>query len=142
MPRIDFYILAAKASEARYRFCCQLAADAWRDGHRVFIKTGSEAVAEHIDALLWCDIPSSFIPHSRQSDGGETPIIIDTASQPGDWLINLADTIATDWDTRTRIVEIITADPENRNAGRQRYREYQRAGVKPTTHEIADQELS
>lgn len=140
MPRIDFYILAAHSTEARTRFCCRLATKAWRDGHRVFIRTDSEATAEAIDALLWSAKPTSFIPHGRQSDDGETPVVIDTAPQPGDLLINLAQDMPEDWQQRLRVAEVITADPQVKDAGRQRYRDYHQAGSKPHTHNIADQE--
>lgn len=140
MPRIDFYILAAQTTEARFKFCCRLAAKAWRDGHRVYIRTQSEADAQAIDTLLWSAQPSSFIPHGRQSDEGETPIVIDIAPQPGDLLINLAQDMPQEWQQRQRIAEIIIADPEVKDSGRQRYREYHRAGAKPHTHDIADQE--
>lgn len=142
VPRIDFYILPDTLSEARDRFCCRLAAKAWRDGHSVFIRTGSEAQAEQIDQLLWTHNPSSFIPHGRDSDDGETPIVIATSTQPGDLVINLAEDLPPDWNQRGRVAEILTADPINRDAGRQRYRQYQQAGTKPFTHQIADQELS
>lgn len=142
VPRIDFYILADTLSEARDRFCCRLATKAWRDGHTVFIRTDSEAQAEQIDKLLWTHKPGSFIPHGRQPDDGETPIVIATSAQPGGLVINLAEDLPPDWGQRERVAEILTADPVNRDAARQRYRQYQQAGTKPFTHQIADQELS
>jgi len=136
MPRIDFYILTGEGADARAQFCCTLAAQAWRDGIDSAIITPDEAAAVHLDALLWRFEPTSFIPHGRTPHGEDIPIIINPHAGPGQWLINLGNTLPSDWAVRERIAEVISADEPSRQAGRQRYRHYQQAGVKPRTHHI------
>lgn len=136
MPHIDFYILAAEGADARAHFSCTLAAQAWRDGMNVHIITNDEPSAEHLDTLLWTFEPTSFIPHGRESLNGQNPIVISPKPQPGQLLINLSNTPPEDWTQRTQVAEIISADEPTRQAGRDRYRQYQQAGAKPRTHPI------
>ena len=136
MPRIDFYILAAQGADARAQFSCTLAAQAWRDGMNVHIITDDEPSAAHLDSLLWTFEPTSFVPHGRASLAGQNPIVISPDPQPGQLLINLSNATPGDWTERSQVAEIISADEPIRQAGRDRYRQYQQAGAKPRTHHI------
>jgi len=136
MPRIDFYILAAQGADARAQFSCTLATQAWRDGVNVHIITDDEPSAEHLDTLLWTFEPTSFTPHGRVSLKGQNPIVVSPNPQPGHLLINLTNATPGDWTERTQVAEIISADEPTRQAGRDRYRQYQQAGAKPHTHHI------
>lgn len=136
MPRIDFYILAATQPAQRTHFACRLAARAWREGLSVWIRTPDHATSEQLDEALWTFDEGSFIPHGLTPREGDNPIVIGDAPCPGALLINLADSLADDWAERDRVAEIITADEATRQAGRNRYRDYQQAGATPQTHRI------
>ncbi|MEX0375240.1 DNA polymerase III subunit chi [Spiribacter pallidus] len=136
MPRIDFYILDRGGDDAREHFCCRLAARAWQQGLDVHIRTADEASAQRLDEALWTFEPESFIPHGQSSQDGHNPIVIHPDPAPGRLLINLGEDLPAQWSERERIAEIITADEAVRRAGRQRYRDYQQAGIDPRTHRI------
>lgn len=136
MPRIDFYILATAGTNPREQFCCRLAARAWRTGLTVLIRPEDDAMAARLDEGLWTFDEQSFIPHGRESHGGDNPIVITTAASPGRLLINLSEDTPPDWTQRERIAEIINADPRVRDNGRQRYRHYQQAGAELKTHRL------
>jgi DNA polymerase-3 subunit chi len=136
MPRVDFYILGQADPARRMPFCCRLAARAWREGVSVWIRTADTAMTEQLDTALWTFDEASFIPHGTRPLDGDNPIVINEAASPGGLLINLAGSLAADWQQRERVAEIITADEPTRQAGRARYRDYQQAGVVPQTHRI------
>ena len=136
MPRVDFYILDQADPAQRTHFCCRLAARAWREGLRVWIRTADAAMTERLDTALWTFDEASFIPHGTTALDGDNPIVINEADSPGALMINLGDSLAADWQQRDRIAEIITADEATRQAGRARYRDYQQAGAALQTHRI------
>ena len=136
MPRVDFYILKEALPAQRIHFCCRLAARAWREGLRIWIRTRDASASEQLDEALWTFDETSFIPHGTTSLDGDNPIVISHEPGPGALLINLADSLPGEWDQRDRIAEIITADEATRQAGRARYRDYQQAGATPRTHRI------
>jgi DNA polymerase III subunit chi len=69
MAEIGFYHLQATPLE---RALPKLLERACAQGHRVVVRTGSAARAEHLDAVLWRYDEASFLPHGADREGNPT----------------------------------------------------------------------
>ena len=107
MTRIDFYQI--ETNESAEAFCCRLVSKAWRQGHHVYIHTGSEKQARTLDDLLWTFRRESFIPHGLMGQGDvEQPVEIGS-KDPGrhtEVMINLTDEIPDFFSRFERIEDI------------------------------------
>lgn len=152
MTRIDFYVLSTDNADARLRVACRIAQKAVQRRHHVFVNAADQGDASRLDDLLWTFSQGSFIPHlvagrGLPADGGE-PVVIgvadpDTADDPPaeagkswDVMINLAHDVPGFFSRFSRVAEVVDADPNRRNQGRQRYRFYQDRGCKLETHPV------
>ena len=63
VSRVDFYVLADDAPDARLRYACRLAEQAVERGERVYLQTAGAAEAQRLDDLLWTFNDRSFLPH-------------------------------------------------------------------------------
>ena len=63
VSRVDFYVLAEDAPDARLRYACRLAEAAVERGERVYLQTASAAEAQRLDDLLLTFNDRSFLPH-------------------------------------------------------------------------------
>ena len=127
MTKVGFYILPEGARSNRYTLACRLADKAYQQGHRVFLHTGSDEEARHMERLLWTFRDGSFIPHGLlgQADPTVTPVLIgggEDAGEEHDVLINLHPQVPDFFSRFERVVEPIDQDAEIRNAGRSRWR--------------------
>ena len=137
MTEISFYTFASdKLAVVR-----QLAAKAYGQKLSVLIHTADPALADNVNRMLWANPPLSFIPHCRDSDAlaRQTPILIgvnvDSLAQ-ADVLINLDDHHPAQFSRFDRVLEIVTADEEDRARGRERYKFYQERGYSIKTHDL------
>lgn len=147
MARIDFYILPeAGAEQEREKFACALTAKAWRTGNRVCLLSRDRERAKALDELLWTWRDISFVPHALvdTDDIAEVRVLIGWGD-PGsiqngvtdvDVLVNLTDEIPPATEKFVRIVEIVGGSPDERQAARQRYRQYRDAGHELHNHNI------
>jgi DNA polymerase-3 subunit chi len=119
-------------------YACRLLRKAYRSGARVAV-LGEPALLDRLDQALWTFEALEFVPHIvLPRDGGDaarlaaSPIVLlkgdsvaPTACRIGVTLGGhpVADAAAFD-----RLIAIVGLDPEHREAGRQRWREYERAG--------------
>ena len=141
MTRLDFYILQNERVGQRDRILCQLVQKVYGLGHTVRILAEGPTDARQLDELLWTFQPNSFIPHEIDDGSREcsAPIRIalpDREEPATDVLINLRPHITEHTDRHQRIVEIIDGDDAHRQAGRERYRQYQSLGLKIETHKL------
>jgi DNA polymerase III subunit chi len=142
MPEVSFYILPSASLQERNLFTCKLAEKIYRQKIYSFILTDSEAHSEIMDDLLWTFRASSFVPHQIYSGSSATElkqilISADPAVLPeGATLINLSQYYPEQLDKVERILEVLNQDAAVLQAGRNRYRQYQQAGVKLTTHKL------
>ena len=100
---------------------------------------------DQLDVALWSFDPLSFVVHGRLEPGA-TPspalarttvwLVDDAAFAPThDVLVNLGPTMVEGWEQFTRVVEIVSAQPEDAQAGRDRWRRYGDApGVERVHH--------
>lgn len=136
MTRIDFYSNA----ENKLQVACQLAAKAVQQSLRVLILAPEETTARAIDRLLWTFPATGFLPHCMTDDrlAPETPVLIgrDCELLPHDQvLLNLSDQSPESFQRFQRLIEIVSTDPTDRQAGRARYRYYRDRGYEIQHHD-------
>ena len=119
-------------------YACRLLRKAYRSGARVAVH-GEPALLDRLDQALWTFEQLEFVPHVvLPRDGGDahrlsmTPIVLvkGAAKAPAECRIgvSLAGHAVDDVAAYDRLIAIVGLDPEHREAGRQRWREYERAG--------------
>ena len=119
-------------------YACSLLRKAYRSGARVAVHADA-ALLDRLDQALWTFEPLEFIPHVvLPRDGGDagrvalTPVVLvrPGAEAPPQCrvAVTLAGTEVAGVDRFDRLIAIVGADPDQREAGRQRWREYERAG--------------
>lgn len=134
-------------------YACRLLRKAWRSGARV-VATGAPETLARLDALLWTFEQEEFLPHARLRAGERVaPVLARTplwlADAPGDLLageatppvlVNLGPAMVDGFERFARVLELVSDDPEDARLGRQRWRQYQAAGVTPRLHAQAGSE--
>jgi len=144
MTRIDF----AFGASDRLRAACQAARKRYQAGQRLVVYCADGGRLAAFDRMLWAFDDTSFVPHVLASDplAADTPVILTAAppqpaaagSQAGEpWLLNLDDDCPPGYDGFARVLEIVSGDPADRQAARQRWRSYQSAGHAPHSHDLA-----
>ena len=129
MTQVNFYTLPSSEAHSRLLFVCRLTEKAYSLGHRIHIQTESDQQSKLLDDLLWQYAPSSFIPHRTLDGSSDSPDPVSlgtslTGTKHADVLINLGKQASQAGDQFTRINEVISADPESLEQGRDRYRDY------------------
>jgi DNA polymerase III subunit chi len=95
---------------------------------------GDRTTLDRLDQALWSFDPLSFVAHVRLKGSGVpaqalscTPIwLVDDPAviAARDILLNLGPAMVEGWETFERIVEIVSTEADDANAGRQRWRQY------------------
>lgn len=136
MENILFYVINRGH---RDRIVCQIAEKAVQQGHRVHIRVPDLQAAQSLDTQLWTFRDQSFLPHCiGESPSPHVRVTIHDAWMPTerDVLINLAEDIADDYATFTRVAEVVGPDDDSKRQGRARFRQYREQGLEPQLHEI------
>jgi len=138
MTQVDFYILNTTQTE---QFACILVEKVFKQGHKIHIHTTDNVQTERMDNLLWTYSDQSFLPHVVMGDAlqADTPINVSHDQDNAlisDVLVNLRPDIPLFYRQFTRVAELVSANPQHRQAARIRYREYQQQGCKVVSHEI------
>ncbi|MDH0521948.1 DNA polymerase III subunit chi [Achromobacter xylosoxidans] len=150
MTRIDF----AFGAPDRLRMACQVVRKRYLAGQRlvVYCKEGSRLAA--FDRMLWAFDDTSFVPHVLANDplAAETPVVLTAGDpwqaaqaavadgQPQPWLLNLDDACPPGFDAFERLLEIVSDDPDDKQAASQRWRAYQGAGHTPQSHDLSQRQ--
>ena len=142
MTEITFYVLPTESTQERHLFACKLVEKSYRSDCFCYLLTDSETQSRVLDDLLWTFRPGSFIPH--QLYDGTVPewqrlILIGSHQPPEPWrhtLLNVSSQFPQDYLQYGRILEILDNSEATKVAGRQRYRQYQQAGLSVTTHKL------
>ncbi|AFC86778.1 DNA polymerase III subunit chi [Frateuria aurantia] len=140
MARADFYLI----DKPRFRdqpllLVCELARRAYASQQPTLILVRDEAQAEALDELLWAFDEDAFIPHqlAGDADDASTAVLIvlpGTTTPDRPLIINLRDEIA--GGDYQRVLEVIAADPAERDGSRQRWRQYQALGLELAKHDM------
>lgn len=138
MTRIDFYFNAPNKAEVARK----LAVKAFQARSCILLYTRDAGRARELDTYLWTAVQLSYLPHviCNHPLAAKTPILIggeaSKLTQP-DVLINL-DTDIPEWFSRfSRVLEIVTVDPHDREFARSRYRLYQERGYSLDKHDLS-----
>ena len=101
---------------------------------------GPAVALSALSQQLWVADKEGFLPHAlagvdpKRPGIGRTAIWLGTgpvAGNPPSLLLNLGSPVPDDWATYRRIVEIVGADEERVQAGRDRWAGYRRLGLEP-----------
>jgi len=143
---IDFYFNASD----RLDVACRLAGKALQQKKRVLIYAPQPEVAQRIDRLLWTAQAVSFIPHCAAHDAlaAETPVLITSdddapRSSPAfacEVLVNLSTGCPPFFERHERLLEIVSLEDEERQAGRARFKFYRDRGYEIRNHDLAKAE--
>lgn len=144
MTEISFYILASESLEERYRFACRLIEKVYHRGQFCDVLLDNDENCAFFDDLLWTFRAGSFIPHERYNNqpfnAQVKQVFLRTpTSSPQNThtlLCNLSAQLPKDWQTATRILEILDNSQSSKIAGRQRYTIYKQSQATLTTYKI------
>lgn len=142
LAEVSFYVLASQSQHERQDFACKLIEKAYRSGCFCYVLTDSAEQAKQVDQLLWTFRAGSFIPHQIYT--GTLPeykntILIGSEPIPDGWqavVVNLSTLYPPTQSPTERILEILDGSEASKQAGRERYRYYQQAGLNITTHKM------
>ncbi len=123
-------------------FACRLLRKALRKGARVTV-TAPAAVLATLDRELWTFEERDFVPHVRLGPGtpaalaARTPIWLVEGEPPAGAppvLVNLGAEAPADGAPYERVIEIVSRNPEDEQAGRRRWRDYKARGLEIRHH--------
>jgi DNA polymerase-3 subunit chi len=129
----------------RLGFACRLLRKAYRKGARVLV-TAPGPVLAALDRELWTFDERDFVPHARigpSTPGAlarRTPIWLTEGAVPDgapDVLVNLGAEAPTDAHGFSRIIEIVSREPDDEQSGRRRWRDYKARGLEVRHHPAA-----
>jgi DNA polymerase-3 subunit chi len=137
MPKVDFYLLENPDFNATILTVCKLCEKAYDQQKTVFIYTRSQLDAEKIDKLLWTYSDTSFLPHAIVPQ--KAVISIGFGSPPSekyDILLNLTLETPDFFKLFDRVIEVISGEPTERQAARERYRFYRDNQCELNSHQL------
>jgi DNA polymerase-3 subunit chi len=104
-----------------------------QDAGVTVVVCGDRDSLDRLDLALWTFDPLSFVAHARVK-GAEPPAalvptrtwLVDSAASASsrELLLNLGPAMVEGWEAFGRVVEIVSAEPDDADAGRQRWRQY------------------
>ena len=140
MTRADFYLI----DKPRFRddpllLVCELVKKAFAAEQPTLILARSAEQAEALDVKLWEFDDDAFIPHQLAGDDDDaiTAVVIappgvTTADRP--LVVNLRDECAEG--SYERVLEVVAADPAERDGSRVRWAEYKRRCFEVNKHDM------
>ncbi len=144
--QVDFYLVHDARPDSRLKLACRLVETAFKHQQSVLIWTQTAQMAEELDELLWRFKQTSFIPHARlEASMSEqmknlTPIWIGHGQQTppsAAVLVPLSKKIPPFYRQFERLLDPVNGDDTEREAARQRFREYRQQGIEPRHHILA-----
>ena len=138
MTTIDFYFNA----EDRLQVACRIAGKAASQKKRLLIYAPGGDVAQRIDRMLWTWPAIGFIPHCLADDAlaPETPVLISeeaVADSTCEVLLNLSPDCPPHFERFNRLLEIVSQEEDDRQAGRARFKFYRDRGYAIQSHDLA-----
>jgi DNA polymerase-3 subunit chi len=130
----------------RAGYACRLLRKATRSGAQVVV-TAPAAELAGLDRLLWTFDPIEFLPHVLQRRGAavpanlrETPVWLSedpVEAMHHQVLVNLGREVPQGFESFERVIEIVSADADDRQAARLRWKHYAARGYEIQKHEVA-----
>lgn len=130
-------------------YACRLLRKVYRSGQRAVV-VGEPQQLDHLTRRLWEFDPQDFIPHERLKAGAaplprlrHTPLWLadEMASAPDCAIVvnlgqALPEIVSADGEPVERLIEIVSNDPDDRAAARERWRHYAAQGWAIEKHEV------
>ncbi|AKJ29796.1 DNA polymerase III subunit chi [Caldimonas brevitalea] len=124
-------------------YACRLLRKAFRSQAEVGV-VGPAALLGELDRALWSFEPLEFLPHASARQA-HTALAAHTrlwlAARAAEIphqavLVNLGDSVPEGFERFERLIEIVTPDDADRQAGRQRWKHYSDRGYEIQKHEV------
>lgn len=141
MTQVSFYTGVPE----RLAYVCRLLRKAQQSGARVGV-CGPPALLRRLDAALWAFEPVEFVPHLDITAGtadavvsAATPILLHEqalALTHREVLLNLGAEVAEGFEQFERVLEVVSQDAAQIQAGRRRFRRYEELGLEISHHKV------
>ena len=139
--QVSFYT----AVPERLAYVCRLLRKAQQTGAQIGV-CGSATLLERLDKALWSFEATEFVPHlhlptgaAADSRSAVTTILLAEhceALPHREVLLNLGMAIPANFEQFQRVLEVVSKDPEQVEAGRQRFRQYKQLGHAVSHHVV------
>ena len=139
MTRVDFH---SQVSD-KIHYTCRLIRKARAADCQILVLSQNEEQAQTLNKALWDFSATDFLPHVLIEDplAAQTPVLIAASLNKQlphyDLLINLSQSLPDGFQNFQRVIEIVSIEEQDADAGRQRFRLYQQQGIKPS-HTVAN----
>ena len=130
----------------RLGYACRLLRKAVRRGARVVVSAPTPVLAQ-LDRQLWTFEPLDFIPHVHARPGHvparrlrDTPVWLTEQADEAphqDVLLNLGQALVPGFEGYARLIELVSVDDADRQAGRGRWKHYADRGYVISRHDVA-----
>ncbi len=139
MTEIDFHFNAAD----KLGHVCRLVRKALARGASVVV-TGEAALLDAIDLALWQAYPAEFIAHCRDDAApgvlARSPVVLARSARAAlphrQVLVNLGAPVPEGFERFERLIDIVTGEEQDRQAGRARWRHYAGRGYAMKRHDL------
>lgn len=142
MAEVSFYTGVAD----RLGFVCRLLRKASLSGATVAV-VGPTPLLDRLDQALWTFEATEFVPHLRlraQGDAGRqevrSPILLSESAQLAvacRVLLNIGTELVPGFERYERVLEVVSQDPQQVQAGRLRFKHYKAQGHSVVHHEVS-----
>lgn len=137
MTRIDFHFNIPDP----LNYACRLARKIHRGQHKALFYHPDAAQLAKLDETLWTFSAHDFIPHVMADDpiAPQTPIWLSTQACDGpdaSLIINLGQQAPDFFSRFDRLIDVVGADEQDRQAGRIRFRFYKDRGYPIEAHDM------
>lgn len=132
----------------RMAYACRLLRKAVRRGAKVVVSAPGD-VLTRLDKQLWVFEPLDFVPHVRVRPGHapaerlrDTPVWLAEEVQDAphrEVLLNLGDDLIDGFESFARVIELVSLDGADRQAGRARWKHYSDRGYELARHDVAQE---
>jgi DNA polymerase-3 subunit chi len=140
MPKVDFYLHEKPDFNAVMLTVCKLCEKAYGQQKTVLIYVRDQKDAETLDKLLWTYNDVSFLPHAILPQKACISIgFHDQKSEEvekHDILLNLTLKVPDFFKHFERIIEVVSGEPTERQAARERYRLYRDNQCELNSHQL------
>ena len=130
---------------SRTAYACRLLRKAVRQAAPIAV-TGPADILAELDRDLWALGPTEFVAHAWAADAGSVPARLrDTtvwlapdplAAPVHQALVNLGDSAPRGFETFERLIEVVSTEPADRAAARERWKAYAARGYAIERHEV------
>lgn len=131
---------------SRTGYACRLLRKAARQASSITV-TGPKDLLVELDRELWALGPTEFVAHAWASEAGAIPARLHAATvwlapdplaaPVHEALVNLGDSAPRGFETFERLIEVVSTDPADRAAARERWKGYAGRGYVIDQHEAA-----